>query len=389
MVATLDYSSARANENPFMSRIGLDQAATAVAEFSAGGEVLVSLYDPRRTPQVRLAGQSYPLAANYSLPLAMGMSRPEGILVGLLGVLNPAAFFDSMGLYALEPLDPARIPVVFIHGLNSDPQTWAETYNEILAERDLRERYQAYVFYYPTGLPPMYPAAALKESLNNLHAWLKRRGVGPPANRIVLIGHSMGGLLTSTQIRDYRGAWEELAMSPIDVLPLAPTSREALGVLFNSAPPPYVKRAVFVATPHRGSNLANSWIGRLVSSIAKVPEQLLSFQLPAAARSLTDLGRSILLDADPIDAIQGLRYGNPVLRFNESRNVASWIPYHSIIGDRGRGDTPDSSDGVVPYSSSHLAGAQSELIIPSGHRAHVHPRGIAELKRILRLHLQN
>jgi hypothetical protein len=38
--------------------------------------------------------------------------------------------------------------------------------------------------------------------------------------------------------------------------------------------------------------------------------------------------------------------------------------HHSIIGDRGKGDTPNSSDGVVPYWSSHLATAKSEKIVP-------------------------
>jgi hypothetical protein len=62
-------------------------------------------------------------------------------------------------------------------------------------------------------------------------------------------------------------------------------------------------------------------------------------------------------------------------------------PYHSIIGDRGRGDTPNSSDGVVAYWSSHFEGAQSELIVPGSHRAYALPQTVTELKRILRLHL--
>jgi hypothetical protein len=62
------------------------------------------------------------------------------------------------------------------------------------------------------------------------------------------------------------------------------------------------------------------------------------------------------------------------------------VPYHSIIGDRGKGDAPNSSDGVVPYWSSHLNEARSEKIVPSGHGAHENPEGIAELARILRAH---
>ena len=62
------------------------------------------------------------------------------------------------------------------------------------------------------------------------------------------------------------------------------------------------------------------------------------------------------------------------------------VPYHTIIGDRGRGDSPNSSDGVVPYWSSHMEGAQTEDIVPSDHTAHQDPQAIAEVLRILKAH---
>jgi hypothetical protein len=83
--------------------------------------------------------------------------------------------------------------------------------------------------------------------------------------------------------------------------------------------------------------------------------------------------------------INGLSPRSPLLRPLDTLPIKA--PYHSIIGDRGRGDTPNSSDGVVPYWSSHLAGAQSELIVPGPHGSFALPQTIAELKRILRLHL--
>lgn len=62
-------------------------------------------------------------------------------------------------------------------------------------------------------------------------------------------------------------------------------------------------------------------------------------------------------------------------------------PHHAIIGDRGRRDTPNSSDGVVPYWSSHLPSAQSEKIVPSGHEAMADPRAVEEIRRILLMNL--
>lgn len=83
--------------------------------------------------------------------------------------------------------------------------------------------------------------------------------------------------------------------------------------------------------------------------------------------------------------INGLSPRSPLLRSLDTLPIDA--PYYSIIGDRGRGNTPNSSDGVVPYWSSHLAGAQSELIVPGPHGSFALPQTIAELKGILRLHL--
>ena len=77
-------------------------------------------------------------------------------------------------------------------------------------------------------------------------------------------------------------------------------------------------------------------------------------------------------------------------RFAEAVNklpITPGIPYHSIMGDRGRGDTPNSSDGVVPYWSSHLAGARSELVVNSDHGAQYNPQAVREVERILKLNL--
>ena len=78
---------------------------------------------------------------------------------------------------------------------------------------------------------------------------------------------------------------------------------------------------------------------------------------------------------------------SPKSRFLNAMNtipMAPGVPYNTIIGDRGRGDSPNSSDGVVPYWSSHMNGAESEHIVPSGHGAHQNPQAIAEVLRILK-----
>ena len=86
------------------------------------------------------------------------------------------------------------------------------------------------------------------------------------------------------------------------------------------------------------------------------------------------------------NSIYSLSPKNPTLRALDT--VPITVPYHSIIGDRGRHDSPKSSDGVVPYWSSHLDGAVSECIVPGSHPCCELPQTIAEVDRILLLNLK-
>ena len=149
---------------------------------------------------------------------------------------------------------------------------------------------------------------------------------------------------------------------------------------------PEIGRVIFMSTPHRGSDLASNWIGRIGSMLVKAPSHLLS------------VGQTIRADLKPDPAaLQLKRFPNsvdtlaPNNRFVVAINkvpITPGIPYYSIVGDRGRGDTPNSSDGVVPYWSSHLDGARSEFIAPCNHSSPLNPQAIAEVHRILLLHLK-
>ena len=97
--------------------------------------------------------------------------------------------------------------------------------------------------------------------------------------------------------------------------------------------------------------------------------------------------KAYLIEEDP-SSVRGLSPQNPLIQVLAEISVDRHVPFHSIIGDQGLGDGEQGSDGVVPYKSSHLDGAESELIVPADHSAHVHPLAVQEVKRILKLHLQ-
>jgi hypothetical protein len=147
-------------------------------------------------------------------------------------------------------------------------------------------------------------------------------------------------------------------------------------LIFNHRPD--VKRAIFITTPHRGTTVASHWWIRLAARVIKQP------------KSFTDI--RAIVNADPAaqhlnripNCVETLAPDDPILIALNKLPIAKSIPFHTIEGDRGRGDAPNSNDGMVAYWSSHLQGAVSEVVIPSGHAAQVHPAGIAEVRRILR-----
>lgn len=147
------------------------------------------------------------------------------------------------------------------------------------------------------------------------------------------------------------------------------------------APRRDIARVIYVTTPHRGSPIPhNPLISRAIRFI----------QMP---RTINRRDRRVLVEAIreelrglftlPANSIRFLKSGSPVLEAIETLPLAKDIPYHSIIGDRGKGDSPNSTDGVVPYWSSHLETAASEKIVPSNHSAPQNPETAQEIRRLL------
>ncbi|MFK7910164.1 MAG: esterase/lipase family protein [Akkermansiaceae bacterium] len=376
---------------------GYSYPLSGLLEFSSGANQLtakIRLLDPTITEHIHFWGKKRVLSKNLTAPLAVSLhedssTQREGVLA-FLGVFEPVQFSDKVGIYSLAPLDPKRIPVVLVHGLNSDPATWRDVINELNEDPVVRKKYQFLAFYYPTGLPLRVSSAELKRRINGINKYYRKHGYAGNANQMVIVGHSLGGLLTSAQVRKIDGGISKKIFRSNMTLPeLKADALRDLNYLLKGPKPSFLKRVVFIATPHRGSRKADIYLVRLLSSLIKLPEKMLILKVPEAASALTDFGRALLGAENPTNSLTILRSRSAPLKILSESPIYKHIKYHSIMGDRGRGDTPNSSDGVVEYHSSHLDGAQSELIVPAHHSAHEHPNAIKELRRILRLHLKS
>ena len=344
-----------------------------------------------------------PLAANFSVPIALFWKLSDADGTELLGAFRPKKAINTMGLYFSEPYDPRKIPVVFTHGLMSGPATFANLTNRLLVDPVIRENYQFWFFGYPSGLAWTIPASRQRQALKELMQEYNPRGPSREMNNIVMVGHSMGGLITrfnnSTKPWTLMKGVFELSPETFEGMTLenwkkgmAPLhydeqTLERLQNNFIFSPPQGVTRIVYMATPHRGSTFADNWIGRLGQRLIDLPSDMLEEVTRIATLSRGMFLLNPLQLKDELTSIRQLSPNSSLVKYMSELRGSPNVPVHSIIGDRGRNDTPNSSDGVVKYHSSHLDWSASEKIVPSGHSVQDDPASAVELRRILREHL--
>jgi pimeloyl-ACP methyl ester carboxylesterase/predicted GNAT family acetyltransferase len=356
-------------------------SVTATAQFE-GSRCVISMNDPLAAESVRVDGHTYPLAANFTASYAMLLAREKPQKLGFARLLRPQEYAATARVARLEPYNPNKTVLLVIHGLMDTPVTWVPMVNDFRGDPDFRRNYQVWFYSYPSGYPYPYSATILRKELDAIE---KKYPLRKP---MVVVAHSMGGSITRTLLTDAGTTlWLEAFGHPPAQTPMDPKSKRLLEevLIFNHRRD--IGRVVFMSTPHRGADLASNWIGRIGSMLVRTPTRLLT------------VGRALRenLTADP-SALKLKRLPNsvdtlaPNNRFVVAINkipITKGIPYHSIIGDRGRGDSPNSSDGVVPYWSSHLDGARSEFIAPCDHGSPKNPQAIAEVHRILQLNAQS
>jgi pimeloyl-ACP methyl ester carboxylesterase len=371
-------------EAPLYPPEGLFVNATAIYDRPAGRPRFSIRYG---TTDVMLKGRTYRLAIN---PTGAGdhlkLRAKQLAKSGFAGMLRPASISRKPQIYLLDPYDPNKIPILMVHGLQSTPVAFATLVNALRSDPEIREKYQIWQFYYASGTPVLANGAELRDSLAETAHKLDPEDRDAATKRIVVLGHSMGGVISHTLVSSSQSrVWASIFRVPPAQLKGDPEAvRELVHVLYFRRNP-RVARVVFMATPHRGSSLADSFVGMIGNLLTRVP--------PLPERGLSQLARTNPNAMRPEAAafFEGGRFS--AVRTLSPRSTALIavsdlpieIPYHSVIGQLHPGPKERGSDGVVPYWSSHLPGTQSELIVRSGHGVIDNPEAIREVIRILHL----
>jgi triacylglycerol esterase/lipase EstA (alpha/beta hydrolase family) len=208
----------------------------------------------------------------------------------------------------------------------------------------------------------------------------------PALRQMVVIGHSQGGLLTKLTAMDTGEVLVRTATGKaLSELKLSDDEEKLVRRIAVFEPLPEVKRVVFISTPHRGSYQAGDFVRKLARRFLSLPKQ--AMQTTSELLRLTPkIGSDFKLASTSIDTMST---DNPGLLALAEIPVAPPIKAHSIIAVKEDGIPPEGGDGVVKYTSAHVAGVESELVVRSGHSCQGHPTTIEEVRRILLVHLKH
>jgi pimeloyl-ACP methyl ester carboxylesterase len=291
-----------------------------------------------------------------------------------------------LGLKMRRPYERGKIPVILIHGLWGFPHQWDRMVEFLESDPQLRGRYQFWMFSYASGDSIPFSAHQLRLSLRRSRVLFDPKRTDEAFDRLVVVGHSLGGILAKMMGQSSGSRlWQTVSDLPIDKIAGPREDCLLLRQVYCYERVPEVRRIVFIATPHRGSPLANGFVGDLGSRLCDRASAFREVRATILARNDADSFVSAFHRENPT-SVGELTEGHPLLAALCDLRIDPSVRTHSIIADLRDQPNTGATDGIVPYSSSHLECAGSERLVHGGHICLSNPAVIQEARRILREH---
>jgi pimeloyl-ACP methyl ester carboxylesterase len=349
-------------------------------------QAFLEMYSALDSAEVQINDRSVPLETDITTPLAYKLSGSKLWNVGVTRFITGAGV--PVRVLLIQPYEPGRIPVVFVHGTASSPAWWAEMLNSLRADPEIRKNFQFWFYQYNSSNLVTLSAAELRETLIEKVAQLDPQRKDPALQKMVVIGHSQGGLLTKMTVVDPgENLWNAVSDQSFDEIALEPEMRDFAQRLLLYKPLPFVKRVVFISTPHRGSYLTKDWVRALVRKVVNLPVNMVVNSQELLNTLNTKLNLPSSLKGNIPTSIDGMSEENPLLKGLVALPLEPGVVGHSIIAVKPGMDIATGNDGVVEYKSAHIDGMESEFIVRSEHSCQSHPFTIEEVRRILLKHI--
>ncbi|MCC8363700.1 alpha/beta hydrolase [Lysobacter sp. A6] len=296
------------------------------------------------------------------------------------GLRRPEAMVTSE-LRLLAPIDAEKTPLVLVHGFASSPVAWANFANEVLGDPELADRYQVWLARYWTGPPLLANRYALARGIGTLRD-AHVSGGGDPS--LVIVGHSMGGVLARLLVTDPGMAlWNATFAKPPGALGVSPEDEALAQEVFLFKPVPDIDTVVFISTPHGGSEAADGVVARLLRGLVESSAQAIGLlkRIATGAPDAIQPALQPVFAAGGPNSLDTLSPRNPVHRAARGLPIVPGVEAWSLIGIVDP-DHPERGDGVVPLESQAWPGAK-EVRIRGDHHLQAEPATVAALKRIL------
>lgn len=373
---------------------GTVRTLTAVLEFPEnGGKPRLHLIPRNRQETLRIGRLEYPLAGDFSAALELYWDLTQIDDNRILGLLRPQELRDVTGLSCIEGYDPEKIPVILTHGLLSSAGTFNNLVNRLMNDPEIRRNYQFWYFNYPTGVAWTITAADYRRAINQLRDEVDPRHTNRNWDNMVVVGHSMGGLITHysqctepwlllKDVSSLGGIQPYLNGYYVD----HPFQSGAVGEMEGMREdyffrPVEAGMVIYLATPHKGAPLARYRIVSLLMRFVELPQGIIDEAIHIATlqenniivnpRRLTEWFTSVNQlspDSYSIRGLQGLQIRN--------------VPTYSVIGTQGCSPLEESTDGVVPYWSSHIPWG-GQKVVPWGHSVQDAPETAEYIRGLL------
>lgn len=391
LIAALDDKKTEIPQYSEMSAIN----ATALLRFKGDNlqqvldttQVLFDVYSPESTERVELHGGKVPLAGNFTAAYGMWLAQSGFATQSLRTLFGLSEGIGEPHMYLMQPWDPNRRIIFMLHGLGSSPEAWVNVANEVMGDPELRRHFQVWQVYYPTNAPIALNRFEIDEAFNNTLRHFDPTGSSPASKDMVFIGHSMGGVLARLLVTSSGDVlWDQL-LANYDLKGERLKRVEAkLGPLLHFTAEHNVERAIFIAAPHKGTDIAGNRLGRLIGRLVRLPITLLGkFEDVFQTLQQAEMQSAQQTKLQIPNSIDNLKASDPFVKAAGALPIMPGLKYHSIIAQR-KAEVPvqQSDDGLVPYWSAHLDGAVSEKVIISGHSVQETPQAVLEIRRILR-----
>jgi len=369
---------------PVTAFLRVDASLAGLSTHAARGDL--ELHSGFGEGTVEVSGTKVPLERDLTVAGAYVLNQSFAWKVERLQFFSPGNGLKSQ-LIQSEPFEPGKIPLVFVHGTFSSPVWWAEMVNTLRADPELRRRYQIWQFLYSSSKPLVVSATEFRDALSDKVKELDPQNKDPALREMVLVGHSQGGLLCKLAVTDTGDKlWRVFSDKPPEQLKLTTNQLAMIRRYGFFTALPFVKRVIFIATPHRGSFMSGSFVRNLVRKLVSVPDVMAkrakAFLHPAEGVKLPAVFNRNKMPT----SLDSMSPKNPFLLALAEIPPAAGVKAHSIVAIDGDEQPPEGDDGVVKYTSAHVDYVESELIVRSYHSCQSKPVTIEEVRRILHEH---